>query len=111
MIYLKEGQTPLNFAYNDEIVQEGNSKYQLSFKFPTNNPLWEELVEETLLLADDLHGEQEFIIFEVEKHHAYITVYANQVATLLNNYSITELSVNNASGDRVMRSLVSSIIR
>ena len=111
MIYLKEGQTPLNFAYNDEIVQEGNSKYQLSFKFPTNNPLCEELVEETLLLADDLHGEQEFIIFEVEKHHAYITVYANQVATLLNNYSITELSVNNASGDRVMRSLVSSIIR
>ena len=111
MIYLKEGKTPLNFAYNDEIVQEGNSKYQLSFKFPTNNPLWEELLEETLLLADDLHGEQEFIIFEVEKHHAYITVYANQVATLLNNYSITELSVNNASGDRVMRSLVSSIIR
>lgn len=111
MIYLKEGITPLNFAYNDEIIQEGNSKYQLSFKFPTNNPLWEELVEETLLLADDLHGEQEFIIFEVEKHHGYITVYANQVATLLNNYSITELSVNNASGDRVMRSLVSSIIR
>lgn len=111
MIYLKEEVTPLNFAYNDEIIQEGNSKYQLSFKFPTNNPLWEELVEETLLLADDLHGEQEFIIFEVEKHHGYITVYANQVATLLNNYSITELSVNNASGDRVMRSLVSSIIR
>ena len=111
MIYLKEGKTPLNFAYNDEIIQEGNSKYQLSFKFPTNNPLWEELVEETLLLAYDLHGEQEFIIFEVEKHHGYITVYANQVATLLNSYSITELSVNNASGDRVMRSLVSSIIR
>ena len=111
MIYLKEGRTPLNFAYSDEIVHDGNSTYQLSFKFPTNNPLWEELVEETLLLADDLHGEQEFIIFEVEKHHAYITVHANQVATLLNNYSIMELSVNNASGDRVMRSLVSSIIR
>lgn len=111
MIYLKEGKIPLNFSYNDEIEHEGNSKYQLSFKFPTNNPLWEELVEETLLLAEDLHGEQEFIIFEVEKHHAYITVYANQVATLLNNYSITEISVNNASGDRVMRSLTSSIIR
>lgn len=111
MIYLKEGFIPLNFAYNDEIVQEGNGKYQLSFKFPTNNPLWESLTEETLLLADDLHGEQEFIIFEVERHHGYITVYANQVATLLNNYSISELSVNNASGDRVMRSLVSSIIR
>ena len=111
MIYLKEGKIPLNFSYNDEIEHEGNSKYQLSFKFPTNNPLWKELEEETLLLADDLHGEQEFIIFEVEKHHAYITVYANQVATLLNNYSITEISVNNASGDRVMRSLTSSIIR
>ena len=111
MIYLKEGQTPLNLAYNDEIVHEANSKYQLSFKYPTNNPLWEDLVEETLLIADDLHGEQEFIIFEVEKHHGYVTVYANQVATLLNNYSITELSVDNVSGNSVMRSLVSSIIR
>ena len=111
MIYLKEGQTPLNLAYNDEIIHEANSKYQLSFKYPTNNPLWEDLVEETLLLADDLHGEQEFIIFEVEKHHGYVTVYANQVATLLNNYSITELSVDNVSGNSVMRSLVSSIIR
>ena len=111
MIYLKEGSFPLNFSYDDNIVQEKNSTYQLSFKFPTNNPLWESLTEETLLLADDLHGEQEFIIFEIERHHGYITVYANQVATLLNNYSISELSVNNASGDRVMQSLVSSIIR
>lgn len=111
MIYLKEGKTPLNFAYNDEIVQERNSTYQLSFKFPTDNSLWEELTEETLLLADDLHGEQEFVIFEVEKYHGYVTVHANQVATLLNNYSISEMSVNNASGDRVMRSLVSAIVR
>lgn len=111
MIYLKEGKTPLNFAYEDEIAQEANSTYQLTFKYPVTNPMWEDLTEETLLLADDLHGEQEFIIFEVERHHGYITVYANQVATLLNNYSISELSVNNASGDRVMRSLVSSIIR
>ena len=111
MIYLKEGLTPLNLAYEDEIAQEANSTYQLTFKYPVTNPMWEDLTEETLLLADDLHGEQEFIIFEVERHHGYITVYANQVATLLNNYSISELSVNNASGDRVMRSLVSSIIR
>jgi phage minor structural protein len=111
VIYLKEGKTPLNFAYEDEIAQEANSTYQLIFKYPVTNPMWEDLTEETLLLADDLHGEQEFIIFEVERHHGYITVYANQVATLLNNYSISELSVNNASGDRVMRSLVSSIIR
>jgi phage minor structural protein len=111
MIYLKDGKTPLNFAFEDEIVQEANSTYQLTFKYPVTNPMWEDLTEETLLLADDLHGEQEFIIFEAERHHGYITIYANQVATLLNNYSITELSVNNASGDRVMRSLVSSIIR
>lgn len=111
MIYLKEGNFPLNFSYDDNIVQEKNNTYQLSFKFPTNKPLWESLTEETLLLADDLHGEQEFIIFEVERHHGYITVYANQVATLLNNYSISELSVSEADGNRVMRSLVSSIIR
>jgi phage minor structural protein len=111
VIYLKEGNFPLNFAYDDNIVQEKNNTYQLSFKFPTNKPLWESLTEETLLLADDLHGEQEFIIFEVERHHGYITIYANQVATLLNNYSISELSVSEADGNRVMRSLVSSIIR
>lgn len=111
MIYLKEGNFPLNFSYDDNIVQERNNTYQLSFKFPTNKPLWGSLTEETLLLADDLHGEQEFIIFEVERHHGYITVYANQVATLLNNYSISELSVSEADGNRVMRSLVSSIIR
>lgn len=111
MIYLKEGASALNLAYDDEIIQEANSTYQLSFKFPTNHFLCEKLVEETLLLADDLHGEQEFIIFEIEKHHGFISVYANQVATLLNNFSISELSVNNASGDRVFRSLVSSITR
>lgn len=111
MIYLKEGLSALNLAYDDEIIQEANSTYQLSFKFPTNHFLCEKLVEETLILADDLHGEQEFIIFEIEKHHGFISVYANQVATLLNNFSISELSVNNASGDRVFRSLVSSITR
>ena len=111
MIYLKEGKTPLNIAFNDEIVHEGNGKYQLTFKFPTNDSIWEDLTEETLLLADDLHGEQEFIIFEVVKNHGYITVYANQVATLLNHYSITALSVTNANGYSVMNALASSIIR
>lgn len=111
MIYLKENNIPLNFAYEDEIVQEGNSTYQLSFKFPTNKPLWESLTEETLLLADDLHGEQEFIIFETETHHGYISVYANQVATLLNNYSISELNVDRVDGMSVMLSLAGSIIR
>lgn len=111
VIYLKEGLTPLNSVYNDEIVHEGNSTYQLSFKFPVKDPLWKSLKEETLLVADDLHGEQEFVIFEVERQHTYITVYANQVATLLNNYAITEISVKNANGTRVMEQLVRSIIR
>ena len=111
MIYLKEGFTPLNSVYNDEIVHEGNSTYQLSFKFPVKDPLWKSLKEETLLVADDLHGEQEFVIFEVERQHTYITVYANQVATLLNNYAITEISVKNANGTRVMEQLARSIIR
>jgi len=70
---------PLNAAYADEIVQEDNSTYQLSFRFPTSDPLWEKLKEETFLTADDLHGEQDFVIFEVEKKHGYIQVYANQV--------------------------------
>lgn len=111
MIYLKEGLTPLNLVYGDEIVHEGNSTYQLSFKFPVKDPLWKSLKEETLLVADDLHGEQEFVIFEVERQHTYITVYANQVATLLNNYAITEISVKNANGTRVMEQLARSIIR
>ena len=35
MIYLTEGNTPppLNEAYNDEIVQERNNTYQLTFRF------------------------------------------------------------------------------
>lgn len=111
LIYIKDGLTPLNSVYSDEIVHEGNGLYQLSFKFPISDPLWEKLKEETLLLADDLHGEQEFVIFEVERQHNNITIYANQVATLLNNYSITELSVKNASGTRVMEQLARSIIR
>ena len=111
MIYLKEGLTPLNSVYGDEIVHEGNSTYQLSFKFPVKDPLWKSLKEETLLVADDLHGEQEFVIFEVERQHTYITVHANQVATLLNNYAITEISVKNANGTRVMEQLARSFIR
>lgn len=111
MIFLKEGLTPLNLAYDDSILQEANSTYQLSFKYPLDDILSANLIEETLLTADDLHGEQEFIIFEVENHNGYVTVFANQVATLLNTYAINELSVKQADGNRVMRSLVSSIRR
>lgn len=111
MIYLKEGLTPLNLAFEDNILQEANSTYQLTFKYPVDDILSANLIEETLLIADDLHSEQEFIIFEVENHNGYVTVFANQVATLLNTYAINELSVKQADGNRVMRSLVSSIKR
>ncbi|KPA60352.1 hypothetical protein XK24_00900 [Streptococcus suis] len=59
MIYLKDGNIPLNLAYDDDIVQEANSTYQLSFKFPLTDGKWNLLRREVFLLADDLHGEQE----------------------------------------------------
>ena len=111
MIYLTEGNTPLNEAYNDEIVQERNNTYQLTFRFPTSDPKWELLKEETFLTADDLHGEQEFYIFEVEKQQGYIQVYANQVISLLNNYIVNSIDVDRVSGTRVLSALAGSITR
>ena len=111
MIYLTEGNTPLNEAYNDEIVQERNNTYQLTFRFPTSDPKWELLKEETFLTADDLHGEQDFYIFEVEKQQGYIQVYANQVISLLNNYIISSIDVDRVSGTRVLSALAGSITR
>ena len=111
MIYLLDENFPLNAAFDDEIIQEANSTYQLTFKFPTTDSKWTELKNEVLLVADDLHGEQYFSIFEVEKQHGYITVYANQVATLLNSYSINTISVDRANGFTVMNSLVSALKR
>ena len=111
MIYLTNGNMPLNAAYADEIVQEDNSIYQLSFRFPTSNPLWEKLKEETFLTADDLHGEQDFVIFEVEKKHGYIQVYANQVFTLLNNYVVSPISLDRATGSTALSRFAGSITR
>ncbi|VTH61691.1 PblB [Streptococcus pneumoniae] len=111
MIYLTEGNTPLNEAYNDEIVQEGNNTYQLTFRFPTSDPKWELLKEETFLTADDLHGEQDFYIFEVEKQQGYIQVYANQVISLLNNYIVSSIEVDRVSGTRVLSAFAGSITR
>ncbi|MFS9020050.1 phage tail spike protein [Streptococcus parasanguinis] len=111
MIYLQEGNFPLNEAYSSEIVQEANSTYQLSFKFPTSDPKWALLTPETELVADDLHGEQYFTIFEVEKQHGYVTVYANQVATLLNGYSINKINVDRVNGATVMNALVAGFKR
>ena len=111
MIYLQEGNFPLNEAFSSEIVQEANSTYQLTFKFPTSDPNWALLTPETELVADDLHGEQYFTIFEVEKQHGYVTVYANQVATLLNGYSINKINVDRVNGATVMNALVAGFKR
>ena len=111
MIYLTEGNIPLNAAYDDNITQEANSTYQLSFKFPTNNVLWQRLREETFLTADDLHGEQDFVIFEVEKKHGYIQVYANQVMTMLNHYVVNPMSLDRATGSTALSSFAGSITR
>ena len=111
MIYLTNGNMPLNAAYADAIVQEDNSTYQLSFRFPTSDSLWEQLKEETFLTADDLHGEQDFVIFEVEKKHGYIQVYANQVFTLLNNYVVNPISLDRQTGSTALSRFAGSITR
>ena len=111
MIYLTDGNTPLNEAYNDEIVQERNNTYQLTFRFPTSDPKWELLKEETFLTADDLHGEQDFYIFEVEKKNGYIQVYANQVFTLLNNYVVNSISLDRVTGSTALSQFAGSITR
>ena len=111
MIYLTEGNIPLNATYDDEIVQEANSTYQLTFKFPTNNILWQRLREETFLIADDLHGEQDFVIFEVEKKHGYIQVYANQVMTMLNHYVVNPMSLDRQTGSTALSQFAGSITR
>ncbi|WP_314006517.1 phage tail spike protein [uncultured Streptococcus sp.] len=111
MIYLTNGNMPLNEAYNDEIVQERNNTYQLTFRFPTSDPKWELLKEETFLTADDLHGEQDFVIFEIEKENGYIQVYANQVLSLLNNYVVSGINADRVTGSRAVSLFAGSITR
>lgn len=111
MIYLTNGNMPLNEAYNDEIVQERNNTYQLTFRFPTSDPKWELLKEETFLTADDLHGEQDFVIFEIEKENGYVQVYANQVLSLLNNYVVSGINADRVTGSRAVSLFTGSITR
>ena len=111
MIYLTNGNMPLNESYNDEIVQEHNNTYQLTFRFPTSDPKWELLKEETFLTADDLHGEQDFYIFEVEKQQGYIQVYANQVFSLLNNYVVNAINLDRETGASALSRFAGSITR
>ena len=111
MIYLKEGNIPLNLCTDDDISQQENNTYQLTFKYPVSDKKWSFLQNEVHLLADDLSGEQEFVIFDIQKEHGYITVYANQVATLLNGYSIRKINVDRANGFTVMNKLVEGLKR
>ncbi|MCY7168837.1 gp58-like family protein [Streptococcus gordonii] len=111
MIYLKESNIPFNFCFEDDISQEANNTYQLSFKYPVSDEKWALLKNEVHLLADDLSGEQEFIIIDVQKGHGYITVYANQVATLLNGHSVRKIDVDRANGMTVMNKLVEGLKR
>nr|DAV39515.1 MAG TPA: Neck appendage protein [Caudoviricetes sp.] len=111
MIYLKEGNIPLNLCTDDDISQQENNTYQLTFKYPVSDEKWRLLQNEVHLLADDLSGEQEFVIFDIQKEHGYITVYANQVATLLNGYSIRKINVDRANGFTVMNKLVEGLKR
>ncbi|HEM5295719.1 TPA: hypothetical protein U1381_000642 [Streptococcus suis] len=111
MISLKDKNVLLINAFDDEIEQEGNGKYQLSFKYPTSDQRWKNIELADLLLADDLHGEQEFRVFEIVKRNGYIFVYANQVVDDLNSYSISNISVDRVNGQTVMQALAGSIIR
>lgn len=111
MIYLKEGNIPLNLCTDDDISQQENNTYQLTFKYPVSDEKWSLLQNEVHLLADDLSGEQEFVIIDIQKGHGYITVYANQVATLLNGHSIRKINVDRANGFTVMNKLVEGLKR
>ena len=111
MIYLKEGNIPLNLCTDDDISQQENNTYQLTFKYPVSDEKWSLLQNEVHLLADDLSGEQEFVIIDIQKEHGYITVYANQVATLLNGYSIRKINVDRVNGFTVMNKLVEGLKR
>ena len=111
MIYLKEGNIPLNLCTDDDISQQENNTYQLTFKYPVSDEKWILLQNEVHLLADDLSGEQEFVIIDIQKEHGYITVYASQVATLLNGYSIRKINVDRANGFTVMNKLVEGLKR
>ena len=63
------------------------------------------------MTADDLHGEQDFVIFEIEKKHGHIQVYANQVMTMLNHYVVNPISLDRVSGSAALSSFAGSITR
>ena len=67
MIAIKDSGIILNKCFDDEITQEANSTYQLKFNYPVDDDTWEQLKEETLLIAYDLHGEQELSLIHISE--------------------------------------------
>lgn len=111
MISIKDDNTPLVAAFEDEISQEANSDYKLSFKYPAKHEYRPLIKKGIIIEADDLHGTQLFRVFEITKRHGYINVYANQVADDLNGYAIDSISVDRVQGMTVMSELAGSIKR
>nr|WP_207622314.1 phage tail spike protein [Streptococcus equi] len=111
MISIKDDNTPLVAAFEDEIAQQANSDYKLSFKYPAKHEYRPLIKKGIILEADDLHGTQLFRAFEITKRHGYINVYANQVADDLNGYAIDSISVDRVQGMTVMAELSGSIKR
>ncbi|HEL1370816.1 TPA: phage tail protein [Streptococcus equi subsp. zooepidemicus] len=111
MISIKDDNTPLVAAFEDEITQEANSDYKLSFKYPAKHEYRPLIKKGIILEADDLHGPQLFRIFEITKRHGYINVYANQIADDLNGYAIDTISVDRVQVMTVMSELAGSIKR
>lgn len=111
MISIKDDNTPLVAAFEDEITQEANSDYKLSFKYPAKHEYRPLIKKGIILEADDLHGTQLFRVFEITKRHGYINVYGNQVADDLNGYAIDSISVDRVQGMTVMSELAGNIKR
>ncbi|HEL0207924.1 TPA: phage tail protein [Streptococcus equi subsp. zooepidemicus] len=111
LISIKDDNTPLVAAFEDEITQQANSDYKLSFKYPAKHEYRPLIKKGIILEADDLHGTQLFRVFEITKRHGYINVYANQVADDLNGYAIDSISVDRVQGMTVMSELAGSIKR
>ncbi|MEN4334065.1 phage tail spike protein [Streptococcus pyogenes] len=111
LISIKDDNTPLVAAFEDEISQEANSDYKLSFKYPAKHDYRPLIKKGIILEADDLHGTQLFRVFEITKRHGYINVYANQIADDLNGYAINSISVDRVQGMKAMSELAGSIKR
>ena len=100
---------PLSNAYDDVIYQKANAEYYLKFRFPVDRlGVWKHLTCETILKADDTRGLQLFKIKKINKINGYVRVYAKHITDDLNFIGVDKISVNNATGSRVMEALAGS---